>query len=175
VASSAGGPPPTVRREQDLTLRSRAATVSFAELVRAHALVVRSTKDSARQEEAARNYESVLAAFARAHGPIVEEFWTEDGASAAVLTGGRRRAFGRLLKPETPPRLHVHSDASSESPPAAELQHRCLELAIRASVLLVGTQRQIAMRLVFGVAVRVLMLAGMCRGCSLHCWWSRSG
>jgi hypothetical protein len=159
MASSAGEPPPSHQPEEDVVSVGKSAAVSLEELTRAHALVMRSRKDPANLAEATRSYEVLLAAFERTHGPIVGVFWGEDETSAAVLTSGRRRALAGLLGKETPPRLHVVSGGFSKAPHATELEHRCGELAIRASVLLVGAHRRIALEWLLAVAGHVFGFA----------------
>jgi hypothetical protein len=159
MASSTGEPPPTRHPDDDVVSGGSGATVSFPELLWAHTLFGRSRKDPASRAEASRNYESLMAAFERTHGPIVNSFWGEDGTTAVVLTGGRRPRLGGLFCRETAPRLHVLSGGLSEAPRASELLHRCDELATRASFLLTGTSRRVALEWLFAVGARLLGVA----------------
>jgi hypothetical protein len=159
MAGSAGEPPPTRHPDEDAVSGGSGATVSFAELLWAHTVFERSRKDPASLAGASRNYESLLTAFERTHGPMVNAFWGEDGTTAAALTGGRRPRLGGLLGRETEPRLHVLSRGLSQAPHAAELLHRCETLAIRASFALAGASRQITLEWLFAVVARVLGFA----------------
>lgn len=159
MASSAGEPPPTRHPDEEVISSGSGATVRFAELLWAHTLFERAREDPSSLAEASRNYESLLAAFERTHGSIVNSFWGEDGMTAAALTGGRRTRLGGLLGRETEPRLHVLSGGLSQAPRASELLHRCERLAIRASFALAGASRRIALQWLFADVARVLGFA----------------
>jgi hypothetical protein len=141
-----------------MTTNEDAVPIEFADLVYAHGFLARARQDGEVSADASDHYALARARFERTYGSIAEAFWTKDGYAGAVLTEGRRGTLGGLLGRETPPKLHVEQEWLSRSPRASELQNRCLELAIRASVLLGSTSRRIAMLLLFNILARALEL-----------------
>jgi len=153
------------RRFWDLVLAREEAppatpdeSVSFAELVWAHAQrqdeVMKGDPDGPWEKE----YRRRLGIFKREHGKIVESYWCRYEASGAALTEklGRRRP-ARLYRRDTIIRLHTATDWRTSSAPAVALcLHRWETIGIKAGEVLRDTSEKIAMNWVFTAGARLL-------------------
>jgi hypothetical protein len=134
--------------------------VTFPELVHFHRCWRQALDgEGGRLHQAEEEYRTALAAFERRHGKIVNSYWCTNVESAVALT---LRPPSRLLRlvgvPDTL-RLHRVSDwATKDKPEIAEALHECDALAIKASEVLVGKARPIALQLVMASAGHLLSL-----------------
>lgn len=135
--------------------RTPARNPSFSELVHAHHAWWHGRQDGAPERAAEATYDSIHAAFEKAHGEIVRAYWCSDIPSAVALTE-KKRLNGRISSTF---RFHRESDWATKNAPdvAAEL-HRCDALAVRAKAVLTGVRQQICLELVVSCAANLLSL-----------------
>ncbi|PWU18208.1 MAG: hypothetical protein C5B48_14970 [Candidatus Rokuibacteriota bacterium] len=152
-------------RERALTLPRRrtkqtSRAVTFPELVHFHRAWRQALDgEEGRLRQAEESYRSALGAFERRHGKIVNSYWCTSVESAVALTLRPRSRLMRLLGVPDTIRFHRVSDwATKDKPEIAEALHECDALAIKASEVLVGKARPIALQLVMASAGHLLSL-----------------
>jgi len=140
--------------------RSGGRAVTFPELVHFHRRwrqALDGEDGSLRQAE--EQYRAALVSFERRHGKIVNSYWCTSVESAVALTVQPRSRLLRLLGAPTNMCFHRVSDwATKDHPEIAEQLHACDALAIKASQVLVGKARPIALQLVMASAGHLLSL-----------------
>jgi len=139
---------------------------SFSQLVRAHHRWAKQLHGRNRiDEQTLERYQTALADFEGASGPIIDAYWCVEEASAVALTvrAPEHRVAGGFLSrlvsrpPEPELRLHRVTDwVTVNAPPLADVLHSCDILAIKAGEGLEGTARRVAMHWVLAVETHVL-------------------
>jgi hypothetical protein len=141
-------------------VRAAARAVTFPELVHFHRRWRQALDgEEGHLRQAEEDYRAALAAFERRHGKIVNSYWCTSVESAAALTLRARSRLLRMIGVPDTLRLHRVSDwATKDKPEIAEALHDCDALAIKASEVLVGKARPIALQLVMASAGHLLSL-----------------
>jgi hypothetical protein len=160
-----------VREEDDGGLAPIARTGSpfFADLVRDHYAweQAQDARDGTmqHQEELGKAYHAQLEKFCAREGPITESYWCVRKPSAIVLTEKPPTRPPRFLR-EQDVRIHRLNNwlMPRSSQPLVDLLHRCDELAIRASEILRGSPRRIALRSIYAIESDVLAFLERTRG-----------
>jgi hypothetical protein len=134
--------------------------VTFPELVHFHRRWRQALDgEIGHRREAEDDYRTALAAFERANGKIVNSYWCTSVESAVALTARPRSRLLRVLGAPDTVRFHRVSDwATKDRPEIAEPLHECDEIGIKASEVLVGKSRIVAMQLVMASAAHLLSL-----------------
>ena len=134
--------------------------MTFPELVHAHRRWRQALDgEIGHRREAEDDYRSALAAFEGVHGNIVNSYWCTGVESAVALTARPRSRLLRVLGAPDAVRFHRVSDwATKDHPEIAQPLHECDEIAIKASEVLVGKSRIVAMQLVMASAGHLLSL-----------------
>lgn len=131
----------------------------FADLVRAHYAWERALADgeSADVQHLETEYAKKLAQFRKEEGEIVEAYWCVREASAAALTEHAPTLWERL-RGESEMRLHRVSNwlMPRTAQKLDDVLHDCDDLAIRASEILRGTPKRIALRWAYEIESSVL-------------------
>lgn len=139
--------------------RARSHSVTFPELVHVHLRWRRALETGSHLREADEQYHTALGSFERQHGKVVNSYWCTSAESAVALTARPRSRLLRLLGLADSMRFHRVSDwATKDHPEIAAPLHECDELAIKASTVLVGKSRLVAMQLVMASAGHLLSL-----------------
>ncbi len=149
---------PTLLNRRSRTPAER--SVTFPELVHSHRRWRQALDgEIGHRREAEDDYRTALAAFERAQGTIVNSYWCTSVESAVALTARPRSRLLRVLGAPDAVRFHRVSDwATKDHPEIAGPLHECDEIAIKASEVLVGKSRIVAMQLVMASAAHLLSL-----------------
>jgi hypothetical protein len=148
---------------------ARTGSPFFADLVRTHYAWERGldgTEGTTEQREQLGNaYHAQLKKFCAREGPISESYWCVRKPSAVVLTEKPPTRSPRFLREEEV-RIHRLNNwlMPRSSQPLVDLLHQCDELAIRASEILRGSPRRIALRSIYGIESDVLAFLERTRG-----------
>jgi hypothetical protein len=130
--------------------------VAFPDLVLAHFLRQQELYEGGAPGDAERRYRRYLDAFERAHGEIVDVYWSSNEISGVALTLKRPPA---LLRPFGGDRLWIHrvSDwATRREPDLAKALHDCETLAVRTGTVLRDTPKRVAMHWVYSLMAYLL-------------------
>lgn len=105
----------------------------------------------AAKAEARKEYEETLERFEASAGRITNAYWCVVAPSAVALTEGSRHRVWRLLwQSESEMRLYRESDWLTNSyPDISILLHHCDTIALKASAVLRGTAKHIALESAF--------------------------
>jgi hypothetical protein len=150
---------------------ARTGSPFFADLVRAH-YAWEQVEDGAengapttRQVELGDAYHGELEKFCTREGPITESYWCVRKPSAIVLTEKQPTRHPRFLRDSTV-RIHRLNNwlMPRASQPLVDLLHECDQLAIRASEILRGSPRRLALRSVYAIESDVLAFLERTRG-----------
>ena len=110
-----------------------------------------SAATKAAKADARKEYEAALTRFEESAGRITSAYWCVVAPSAVALTEGpRHRVWGFLWKSEAEMRLYRESDwLTNAYPDLSILLHHCDTIALKASAVLRGTAKQIALESAF--------------------------
>jgi len=154
-----------VRRLWDLVLGREEAvpakpdrSVSFAELVWAHAERQKEVLGGERAGSWEEEYRRRLGIFQAEHGKIVESYWCRYEASGVALTQrvGRRRP-ARLYRRDTIYQLHTATDwRTACATDVALCLHQWHPIAIKVQEILRDTSERIALNWIFASSTRLL-------------------
>jgi hypothetical protein len=133
-------------------------SVSFAELVWAHAERQKEVLAGVRDGPWEQEYRRRLGIFKVEHGTITEAYWCRYEASGAAMTEKRgRRRPTRLSRRQTIMRLHTATDwRTANAPSVALCLHRWETIGIKASEILRETSELIALNWIFAASARLL-------------------
>ena len=154
---------------EDAAPIARTGSPFFADLVRAHyaweRLLDGTEVTSEKRDELGNAYHAQLEKFCAREGPIIESYWCVRKPSAIVLTERPPTRSPRFLR-EQDVRIHRLNNwlMPRSSQPLVDLLHRCDELAIRASEILRGSPRRIALRSIYAIESDVLAFLERTRG-----------
>jgi hypothetical protein len=135
-----------------------AESVSFAEVVWAHAERQKEVVDGVRDGPWEQEYRRRLGIFEAEHGRIAESYWCRFEASGVALTEklGRRRP-ARLYRRDLILRLHSATDwRTANAPAVARCLHRWETAGIKAAEILRDTGERIALSWILAASARLL-------------------
>jgi hypothetical protein len=150
---------------------ARTGSPFFADLVRAHYAWEQAEDGSAdgtntqHQAELSKAYHVQLERFCAREGPITECYWCVRKPSAIVLTEKPPTRRPRSLR-ESTVRIHRLNNwlMPRSAQPLVDVLHECDQLAIRASEILRGSPRRIALRSIYAIESDVLAFLERTRG-----------
>jgi hypothetical protein len=149
---------------------ARTGSPFFADLVRDHYAWEQAQEGARdgttqRQEELRKAYHAQLEKFCAREGPISESYWCVRKPSAVVLTEKPPTRPPRFLR-EPDVRIHRLNNwlMPRSAQPLVDVLHECDELAIRASEILRGSPRRIALRSIYAIESDVLAFLERTRG-----------
>jgi hypothetical protein len=154
-----------LRRLGDLVLAREEApsaapaeSVSFAELVWAHAERQKEVLAGVREGPWEREYRRRLGVFQAEHGRIAESYWCRFEASGVALTEKRgRRRPARLYRRDLILRLHSATDwRTANAPAVARCLHQWETAGIKAAEILRDTSERVALSWIFAASARLL-------------------
>jgi hypothetical protein len=136
------------------------STVSFPELVWAHAERQNEATNGIVDGPAEREYRRRLAVFKRQHGEIVHAYWCRYEASGVALTQKQMpRRIRSLFTRDWHMRLHTATDwRTAQAPEIAAHLYRWETAAIKASEVLRETSERIALQRILATCTRLLAL-----------------